>query len=119
MKVRHAQSDLRKIPDSPRVHGLRLAVDSSSATVQKTSEAANRNETLLSSPLKLRTFEWTRSDAEVQRRNGLNEDSLSPRSRSLGESDRPPNLRERVSSRATVDSRTSFEDGNQGSACQH
>ena len=34
MKVRNAQSDQRKNPDSPRVHGLRLAVSSSSESVR-------------------------------------------------------------------------------------
>src|SRR6202051_2373639 len=38
MKVHNTQSDPRKNPDSTRVHGLRLAVGSSSAAVQKTSQ---------------------------------------------------------------------------------
>lgn len=34
MKVRNVQSDPRRNPDSPRVHGLRLAVSSSSELVR-------------------------------------------------------------------------------------
>lgn len=119
MKVRNAQSDPRKNPDSLRVHGLRLAVDSSYEAVQKPSEAANRNKAFLSSPLRLRTFESTRIDAEVHRRNRLNEDSLSPRLHGVNESDRPPDPKERVSSRTTADSRTSHQVGNEASARQH
>ncbi len=119
MKVHNTQADPRKNPDSTRVHGLRLAVGSSSAAVQKTSQAANRNETLLSQPLRLRTFQSTRIDAEVQRRNRLNEVSLSPGSHGIGELDRPQNPRERVSSRSTADSHRSDEDGNKASMGQH
>jgi excisionase family DNA binding protein len=42
MKVRYAQSDLRKIPDSPRVHGLRLSVNSPTALVDDAHNSSDR-----------------------------------------------------------------------------
>jgi excisionase family DNA binding protein len=44
MKVRQAQSDLRKIPDSPRVHGLRLSMNSPTAVVDDTHDSTERAE---------------------------------------------------------------------------
>jgi hypothetical protein len=44
MKVRNAQSDVRKIPDSPRVHGLPLAVSSSSTLVRGIESSQERAE---------------------------------------------------------------------------
>ena len=44
MKVRNAQSDPRKNPDSPRVHGLRLSLNSSSAIVENRENSSDRVE---------------------------------------------------------------------------
>jgi len=44
MKVRNAQSDQRKIPDSPRVHGLRLSMNSSTALVENSDNSTDRVE---------------------------------------------------------------------------
>jgi excisionase family DNA binding protein len=44
MKVRHAQSDPRKNPDSPRVHGLRLSMNSSTAIVENRENSSDRVE---------------------------------------------------------------------------
>jgi len=44
MKVRHAQSDLRKNPDSLRVHGLRLSMNSPTALVDDAHNSTDRLE---------------------------------------------------------------------------
>lgn len=44
MKLRNAQSDLRKNPDSPRVHGLRLSLNSSSAIIENRENSNDRVE---------------------------------------------------------------------------
>jgi hypothetical protein len=69
MKVRSVQPDPRKNPDSPRVHGLRLAVDSSSATLREVSEAVERNEVPASLRPRLRRIATPRADADGPRRN--------------------------------------------------
>jgi len=76
MKVRNAQSDPRKNPDSTRVHGLRLAIDSSSATFQELRAPCNRNEESLSLPPRLRTLKSPRIEADVRKRDHVNTNSL-------------------------------------------
>jgi hypothetical protein len=49
MKAQNAKSDPRKNPDSPRVHGLRLEVSSSSASIKEIESPHKRAET---TPLK-------------------------------------------------------------------
>jgi excisionase family DNA binding protein len=44
MKVRNTQSDPRKNPDSPRVHGLRLSLNSSSAIIENRENSNDRVE---------------------------------------------------------------------------
>jgi excisionase family DNA binding protein len=44
MKVRNAQSDPRKNPDSPRVHGLRLSLNSSTEIIENRENASDRVE---------------------------------------------------------------------------
>ena len=44
MKVRNTQSDLRRKPDSPRVHGLRLAMNSPSTLVDAPNKYGDRVE---------------------------------------------------------------------------
>jgi excisionase family DNA binding protein len=44
MKVRNAQSDPRKNPDSPRVHGLRLSMNSSTAIAESRENTNDRVE---------------------------------------------------------------------------
>jgi excisionase family DNA binding protein len=44
MKLRNAQSDPRKNPDSPRVHGLRLSMNSSTEIIENRENANDRVE---------------------------------------------------------------------------
>jgi excisionase family DNA binding protein len=42
MKVRNTQSDMRKIPDSPGVHGLRLSLNSSTVLVENPGKSTDK-----------------------------------------------------------------------------
>lgn len=51
MTIRNAKSDLRKNPDSPRVHGLRPFMNSSTALAENSENSNDRVETLPSAPI--------------------------------------------------------------------
>jgi excisionase family DNA binding protein len=70
MKVRNTQSDPRKNPDSPRVHGLRLSLNSSSAIVENSENSNDRVEPRSSSTVidyKREGIQSDNSDAGFER----------------------------------------------------
>jgi len=70
MKVRNTQSDPRKNPDSPRVHGLRLSLNSSSAIVENREKSNDRVEPRSSSTVidyKREGMQSDKSDAGFER----------------------------------------------------
>ena len=72
MKVRSTQSDPRKNPDSPRVHGLRLSPKSSSTAIvtRETNRTDGKNEASSSLPPRVRTFELSLAEAGRHRTRG-------------------------------------------------
>jgi excisionase family DNA binding protein len=109
MKVRNTQFDLRKNPDSPRVHGLRRAVDSSSADVQRVRESVERNGAFSSLSAKLRTFELPRTDAHVAKRDYINAKAFSPGSRSAEEKEGQSYTMKKLASVATSEARSAHK----------
>ncbi len=66
MKVRNAQSDPRKNPDSPRVHGLRPTAASSSESAREFEEARHRADPTPSAPRKVEVFDLPLTDTRVE-----------------------------------------------------
>jgi excisionase family DNA binding protein len=66
MKVRNAQSDPRKNPDSPRVHGLRLSMNSSTAIAESRENTNDRVEPRSSSTV----IDYKREGVREDKRDG-------------------------------------------------
>ena len=66
MKVRNAQSDPRKNPDSPRVHGLRLSLNSSTERIENRENANDRVEPRSSSTV----TDYKREGVQERKREG-------------------------------------------------
>jgi len=66
MKVRNAQSDPRKNPDSPRVHGLRLSMNSSTEIIENRENAKDRVEPRSSSTV----IDYKREGVQERKREG-------------------------------------------------
>ena len=66
MKVRNAQSDPRKNPDSLRVHGLRLSLNSSTEIIENRENANDRVEPRSSSTV----IDYKREEAQERKREG-------------------------------------------------
>ena len=66
MKLRNGQSDLRKNPDSQRVHGLRLSMNSSTAIVENLENSNDRVEPHSSS----RVINYKREGVQEGKRDG-------------------------------------------------
>jgi excisionase family DNA binding protein len=66
MKVRNAQSDRRKNPDSPRVHGLRLSMNSSTEIIENRENANDRVEPRSSSTV----IDYKREGVQERKREG-------------------------------------------------
>jgi excisionase family DNA binding protein len=66
MKVRNAQSDPRKNPDSRRVHGLRLSMNSSTAIVENRENSNDRLEPSSSSTV----IDYKREGVQEGKRDG-------------------------------------------------
>lgn len=66
MKVRNAQSDPRKNPDSPRVHGLRLSLNSSTEIIENRENANDRVEPRSSSTV----IDYKREGVQERKREG-------------------------------------------------
>jgi excisionase family DNA binding protein len=66
MKLRNAQSDPRKNPDSPRVHGLRLSMNSSTEIIENRENANDRVEPRSSSTV----IDYKREGVQERKRDG-------------------------------------------------
>jgi excisionase family DNA binding protein len=66
MKVRNAQSDPRKNPDSPRVHGSRLSLNSSTEIIENRENANDRVEPRSSSTV----IDYKREGVQEREREG-------------------------------------------------
>src|SRR5216684_6677665 len=65
MKLRNAQSDPRKNPDSPRVHGVRLAENSSSESVRESEKPRDRVDPTPSARRDVEVFDLPLTDTRV------------------------------------------------------
>ena len=65
MKVRNAQSDQRKNPDSSRVHGLRLTENSSSESVRESEKPRDRVDPTPSARRDVEVFDLPLTDTRV------------------------------------------------------
>ena len=66
MKVRNTQSDPRKNPDSPRVHGLRLSLNSSTEVIENRENANDRVEPRSSSTV----IDYKREGPQADKNDG-------------------------------------------------
>jgi predicted DNA-binding transcriptional regulator AlpA len=66
MKHRSTQLGVRKNPDSPRVHGLRLTADSSSESAREFEKPRDRADPTLSPPRKVEVFDLPLTDTRVE-----------------------------------------------------
>jgi excisionase family DNA binding protein len=103
MKHCSTQLGARKNPDSPRVHGLRLSPNSSSAAVKEIKRTDDRNEASSSLPRRVRTFELPLTEVEAAKRSQPHARPVSSRLSRADEPEPRSSLMTRVLSRGGPD----------------